>query len=236
MTTSLAAPPLPRVHSVRKANTMKKTIAIIGSAAAFSFAGAGIATAQDATDTTPDTGTAPETTETTTDAGEAGDAQDDSAQDEGTDGTEGAEGTAEGDDDEVDTPEEVSLIAQQLCGTVSAYDFLGSAGAVAPGLSGEECEANADEAVETAQNGDIAGALDILRGIEAETPGDDETEIGDATGSTEMLESLGGAGEDAGDGATDADTDTDDAGEAAGDETGDDSTDTVDDAVSQAGA
>src|SRR5699024_2120173 len=130
-----------------------------GSAAAFSFAGAGIATAQDAT---PDTGNAPETTETTTDAGEAGDAQDDSAQDEGTDGTEGAEGTAEGDDDEVDTPEEVSLIAQQLCGTVSAYDFLGSAGAVAPGLSGEECEANADEAVETAQNGDIAGALDIL--------------------------------------------------------------------------
>ena len=100
---------------------MKKTIAVIGSAAALSFAGAGLAAAQD-----------------------------------------------------VDTPEEVSAIAQQLCGTISAYDFLGSAEGIVPGLSGEECEANADAAVAAALSGDIGGALDILRGIDAGIPGEDE--------------------------------------------------------------
>lgn len=189
---------------------MKKTIAIIGSAAAFSFAGAGIATAQDTTDATTDNGTATETTETETAETQDGDDQDGEGQGDDSDGD---------DTTETDTPEEVSTIAQQLCGTVSAYDFLGSVGEIAPGLSGEECEANADKAVEAAQTGDIAGALDILRGIDSETP--DE---GDDTGSAEILGSLGG--DDAGDDDSDGDDSTGD----------DDSTATEGDDVSQAGA
>ena len=79
---------------------MKKTIAVIGSAAALSFAGAGLAAAQEPTD--PTQGADTTQTETTEDA------LDDAL-------------------DEVETPAEVSDIAAQLCGTISAYDFLGSA-------------------------------------------------------------------------------------------------------------
>lgn len=138
---------------------MKKTIAVIGSAAALSFAGAGLAAAQDADDRVQDT----DTTQTE---------------------------VTEEDLDDVETPSEVSAIAEQLCGTISAYDFLGSAEGVVPGLSGDECEANATAAVEAAFTGDIAGAIDILRGIDAEIPGDDD-ETADA-GSAELLGSLAG--------------------------------------------
>ncbi|MFD2395052.1 hypothetical protein ACFSSF_16375 [Dietzia aerolata] len=83
----------------------------------------------------------------------------------------------------------------QLCGTVSAYDFLGSAEGVVPGLTGDECEATADSAVEAAMSGDIGGALDILRGIEAELPDDgetgDETETADS-GSAGLLDGFDG--------------------------------------------
>lgn len=135
---------------------MKKTIAVIGSAAALSFAGAGLAAAEEATDPTQGAGT--------TETG--------------------------GEFDEVETPAEVSDIAAQLCGTISAYDFLGSAEGVVPGLSGEACEANATAAVAAAFSGDISGAIDILRGIDAEIPGDDD-ETADA-GSAELLGSLAG--------------------------------------------
>jgi hypothetical protein len=146
---------------------MKKTIAVIGSAAALTFAGAGLAAAQEADETTGQNPLG-------------------SAQTEATDDTDAT--------DEVDTPAEVSDIAEQLCGTISAYDFLGSAGGVVPGLSGEECEANADAAVAAALTGDIAGALDILRGIDAGTPDEDETAD---SGSAELLGSLtGDAGDD----------------------------------------
>ncbi len=138
---------------------MKKTIAVIGSAAALSFAGAGLAAAEEADD-----------------------------QIQGTDTT--LTEVTEEDLDEVETPAEVSAIAEQLCGTISAYDFLGSAEGVVPGLSGEECEANATAAVAAAFSGDISGAIDILRGIDAEIPGDDD-ETADA-GSAELLGSLAG--------------------------------------------
>ena len=138
---------------------MKKTIAVIGSAAAFSFAGAGLAAAQDV-DTLD------------TDAPQA--VQVETTQDE----------VDEVDGDDIDTPDEVSEIAAQLCGLVSAYDFIGSAAGVMPGLSGEDCEANADAAVAAAMSGDIGGALDILRGIDAEIPGDDESAD---TGSASLL-------------------------------------------------
>ncbi|MCZ4541218.1 hypothetical protein BFG51_14070 [Dietzia alimentaria] len=142
---------------------MKKTIAVIGSAAALSFAGAGLAAAEEADD--PTQGADTTQTETTEDA------LDDAL-------------------DEVETPAEVSDIAAQLCGTISAYDFLGSAEGVVPGLSGEACEANATAAVAAAFSGDISGAIDILRGIDAEIPGDDD-ETADA-GSAELLGSLAG--------------------------------------------
>lgn len=138
---------------------MKKTIAVIGSAAALSFAGAGLAAAEEPTDPT-----------------------------QGADGTQ-TEITEE-DLDEVETPAEVSDIAAQLCGTISAYDFLGSAEGVVPGLNGDACEANATAAVAAAFSGDISGAIDILRGIDAEIPGDDD-ETADA-GSAELLGSLAG--------------------------------------------
>lgn len=141
---------------------MKKTIAVIGSAAALSFAGAGLAAAEEATDPTQGA----DATQTETDD------------------------TTGGELDEVETPAEVSDIAAQLCGTISAYDFLGSAEGVVPGLSGEACEANATAAVAAAFSGDISGAIDILRGIDAEIPGDDD-ETADA-GSAELLGSLAG--------------------------------------------
>ena len=135
---------------------MKKTIAIIGSAAALSFSGAGLAAAQGLPG-----GEAPT-------------------------GSLGAPAVDVG---------QVSELAEQLCGTIAAYDFLGSAEGVVPGLSGEECEANADLAVATALSGDIAGALDILRGIEAEVPGDDVEVPGDDA--TDDGEVDGEAGDDA---------------------------------------
>lgn len=149
---------------------MKKTIAVIGSAAALSFAGAGLAAAQDVA--TDDQNQTPETTEVDTTADE----------------TAGDDATEDGATDDVDTPEEVSEIAQQLCGSISAYDFLGSAEGIVPGLSGEECEANADAAVEAAMSGDIGGALDILRSVGTELPDEDEA----PGGSAELLGSLTG--------------------------------------------
>lgn len=157
---------------------MKKTIAVIGSAAALSFAGAGLAAAQDVdtVDTDAPQGVQVETT-----------------QDEG-EGTGAETREDENDDDDVDTPAEVSDIAAQLCGTISAYDFLGSAGGIVPGLSGEECEANADAAVEAALSGDIGGALDILLSIDAELPGGgDETVDSGSAGLLDGLDSLSGA-------------------------------------------
>ena len=127
--------------------TMKKTIAVIGSAAALTFAGAGLAAAEETGDQVQD----PDTTQTETE------------DTNGEDVTDGA-----------DTPAEVTAIAKQLCGAISDYDFLGSAVGVAPGLSGTECEANATAAVGAAFSGDISGAIDILRDIDTE--GDEETE------------------------------------------------------------
>ncbi|GLB65074.1 hypothetical protein NCCP2495_29540 [Dietzia sp. NCCP-2495] len=161
---------------------MKKTIAVIGSAAALSFAGAGLAAAEDVA--TDDQAQTPETTEVDTTAGETTEG------DDAADATTGDDATEDGATDDVDTPEEVSAIAQQLCGSISAYDFLGSAEGTVPGLSGEECEANADAAVQAAMTGDIAGALDILKGIEAETP--DEGDDAEDAGSAGMLGSLTG--------------------------------------------
>lgn len=155
---------------------MKKTITIIGSAAALSFAGAGVATAQSEL---PETGSTDAAVETYQDGDDA----------ENTD---------------PETPEEVSAIAQQLCGTISAYDFLGSVGAVAPGLAGDECEANADLAVETAMTGDIGGAIDILQGIEDGTPGDGD-DTGEDTGSAAGVGSLGDAADETGDDTADED-------------------------------
>lgn len=117
---------------------MKKTIAVIGSAAALSFAGAGLASAQSAVP--------------------------------------GVDAGSLGAGETVETPAEVSAIAEQLCGTIDAYDFLGSAEGVVPGLSGEDCAANAQLAVDAAFSGDIQGAIDILRGIEAEVPDEDDAE------------------------------------------------------------
>ncbi|MCT2062928.1 hypothetical protein [Dietzia cinnamea] len=117
---------------------MKKTIAVIGSAAALSFAGAGLASAQSAVP--------------------------------------GVDAGSLGAGETVETPAEVSAIAEQLCGTIDAYDFLGSAEGVVPGLSGEDCAANAQLAVDAAFSGDIQGAIDILQGIEAEVPDEDDAE------------------------------------------------------------
>ncbi|KAA0918222.1 hypothetical protein [Dietzia sp. ANT_WB102] len=150
---------------------MKKTLAVIGSAAALSFAGAGLAVADDAPTTT-----GPDQTETT---------QNENAENEGTE---------DGNTDGVETPAEVSEIAAQLCGTIEAYDFLGSAEGVVPGLSDEECEANADAAVAAALSGDIGGAIEILRGIDAGIPDDDEA----TDGSAAVLGSLTGGGADGG--------------------------------------
>lgn len=121
---------------------MKKTIAVIGSAAALSFAGAGLASAQSAVP--------------------------------------GVDAGSLGAGETVETPAEVSAIAEQLCGTIDAYDFLGSAEGVVPGLSGEDCAANAQLAVDAAFSGDIQGAIDILQGIEAEVPDEDEADGDDA--------------------------------------------------------
>lgn len=142
---------------------MKKTIAVIGSAAALSFAGAGLAAAEETTDSLQGA----DTTQTAT-----------------------ANVTNEEVLDEVESAAEVSAIAEQLCGTISAYDFLGSAEGVVPGLSGEACEANATAAVAAAFSGDISGAIDILRGIDAEIPGDDD--VTEDVGSAELLGSLAG--------------------------------------------
>ena len=161
---------------------MKKTIAVIGSAAALSFAGAGLAAAQDVDtiDTDSPQGVQVETTQN--DDGDAGE------------GDDGDTGEDNGDNNGDDTPAEVSEIAAQLCGSISAYDFLGSAEGIVPGLSGEECEAIADAAVEAAMSGDIGGALDILRGIDSELPDDDdETADSGSAGLLDGFDSLSGA-------------------------------------------
>ena len=169
---------------------MKKTIAVIGSAAALSFAGAGLAAAQDVDTIDADSPQGVQVETTQNDDGDAG---------QGTGDDDGDTGEGTGDDengngDDVDTPGEVSEIAAQLCGSISAYDFLGSAEGIVPGLSGEECEANADAAVEAAMSGDIGGALDILRGIDSEPPGDDdETADSGSAGLLDGFDSLSGA-------------------------------------------
>ncbi|WP_239550520.1 hypothetical protein [Dietzia cinnamea] len=132
---------------------MKKTIAVIGSAAALSFAGAGLASAQSAVP--------------------------------------GVDAGSLGAGETVETPAEVSAIAEQLCGTIDAYDFLGSAEGVVPGLSGEDCAANAQLAVDAAFSGDIQGAIDILQGIEAEVPDEDEAD-GDNAVEDEVVDPAAG--------------------------------------------
>ena len=129
---------------------MKKTIAVIGSAAALSFAGAGLASAQSAVP--------------------------------------GVDAGSLGAGETVETPAEVSAIAEQLCGTIDAYDFLGSAEGVVPGLSGEDCAANAQLAVDAAFSGDIQGAIDILQGIEAEVPEEDDTDGDDSAVEDEVVD------------------------------------------------
>lgn len=140
---------------------MKKTIAVIGSAAALSFAGAGLAAAEEADDQTQGA----DTTQTETTEEDLEDALDD-----------------------VETPSEVSAIAEQLCGTISAYDFLGSAEGVVPGLSGEDCAANAQLAVDAAFSGDIQGAIDILQGIDAEVPDGDDADEDETDGDDSDVE------------------------------------------------
>ena len=107
---------------------MKKTIAVIGSAAALALSGAGIASAQ----------------------------------------TNG---------DETEAPE-ASDTALQICGTIEAYDFLGSAAGFAPGLSGDDCAANADAAIDAAFSFEFGAALDIIRGGVDEND-DDSDDNGD---------------------------------------------------------
>ncbi len=109
---------------------MKKTLAVIGSAAALTMSGAGLAAAQ------------------------------------------GSSAPAE-----TETPTEISQLAQTLCGTVDAYDYLGSIGSIAPGLEGETCAATAEEAIGLAMTGDISGALDLIRGVS-----DGTTDPGDGSG------------------------------------------------------
>ncbi|HMT48643.1 hypothetical protein [Dietzia sp. UBA5065] len=140
-------------------STMKKSMAVIGSAAALSFSGAGLAAAQ----------------------------SDLPGLDSGSLGAAEATETDETDTDDAETPAEVSEIAAQLCGSISAYDFLGSVGSVVPGLTGDDCEANADLAIAAAMTGDISGALDILRGIDAGTPEETETDETVDSGSLDSL-------------------------------------------------
>ena len=147
---------------------MKKTIAVIGSAAALSLSGAGLAAAQSELPfELPGAGS----------SGPAADATDDTTDD--TTGDETGDDTT-GDDtatDETETPAEVSQLAEQLCGAVVAVDVLGSVGTVAPGLEGEDSTATVDEAFALAQEGDIEGALDLIRGVEADAPTDTEGEV-----------------------------------------------------------
>lgn len=111
---------------------MKRTIAVIGSAAALTFAGAGIASAE-----------------------------------------ENGNGNGNG-----NGAPEASPVAEQICGAIGAYDFLGSAVGIAPGLDGEECLVNADAAIDAAFSFEFGEALDILRGDVA----DDDATIEDPEG------------------------------------------------------
>lgn len=149
---------------------MKKTIAVIGSAAALSFAGAGLAAAQSDLPVpgAGSSGTATETDDTTADETTT----DDTTADD-------AEGT-----------EEVSKLAEQVCGAVTTFDVLGSVGAIAPGLEGDECAVTADQALALAQKGDIAGAVDLLRGVKADSA---TTEGGGADKGTTGTETATGA-------------------------------------------
>ena len=118
---------------------MKKTIAVIGSAAALALSGAGIASAQ----------------------------------------TNG---------DETEAPEGPSAIAEQVCGSIEAYDFLGSAAGFAPGLSGDDCAANADAAIDAAFSFEFGAALDIIRGgVDDNGEGDGD---GDGDGDGEETETV----------------------------------------------
>lgn len=149
---------------------MKKTIAVIGSAAALSLSGAGIAAAQSELPF-PIPGSSDPAAETPVDDTEAGEGAD---ADDSKDG-EGGEGA------DPETPEEVSQLAEQICGAVTTFDVLGSVGAIAPGLEGDDCAVTADEALTLAQEGDIQGAVDLLTGVEVDEPGDDDEEGHDET-------------------------------------------------------
>jgi len=161
---------------------MKKTIAVIGSAAALSFSGAGLAAAQSELPfELPGAGSSGPAADATDDT-----TGDDTATDETGDDTTGDDTAT----DETETPAEVSQLAEQLCGAVVAVDVLGSVGTVAPGLEGEDCTATVDEAFALAQEGDIEGALDLIRGVEADEPTDTEGEVdteqaGEDTAATE---------------------------------------------------
>ncbi|MFL0580767.1 hypothetical protein [Dietzia sp. 179-F 9C3 NHS] len=150
---------------------MKKTIAVIGSAAALSLSGAGIAAAQSELPF-PIPGSSDPTAEapaddTTGDDGAEG--EDENTGEEGT-GTEGEE-----------TTDEASELAAQICGAVATIDVLGSVGSIAPGLEGDDCAVTADQALALVQEGDIQGAVDLLTGVEVEEPADDEGTVDEDT-------------------------------------------------------
>lgn len=153
---------------------MKKTIAVIGSAAALSLSGAGIAAAQSELPF-PIPGSSDPAAETSVDDTEAG---------------EGAEGEDENTGEEA--TDEASELAAQICGAVATIDVLGSVGSIAPGLEGDDCAVTADQALALVQEGDIQGAVDLLTGVEVEEPvdGDEDadSEEGDdtATDGTEV--------------------------------------------------
>lgn len=141
---------------------MKKTIAVIGSAAALSLSGAGIAAAQSELPF-PIPGSSDPAAETPvddTEAGEGAEGEDENTGEEGT-GTEGEEAT-----------DEASELAAQICGAVATIDVLGSVGSIAPGLEGDDCAVTADQALALVQEGDIQGAVDLLTGVEVEEPVD----------------------------------------------------------------
>lgn len=135
---------------------MKKTIAVIGSAAALSLSGAGIAAAQSELPF-PIPGSSDPAAETPVDDTEAGE------------GAEGEEGTGTEGEEATD---EASELAAQICGAVATIDVLGSVGSIAPGLEGDDCAVTADQALALVQEGDIQGAVDLLTGVEVEEPVD----------------------------------------------------------------
>ena len=149
---------------------MKKTIAVIGSAAALSFSGAGLAAAQSEfpLPELPGMGSSAPADEAPVEDAPADDAPADET----------------GDDATPEAPAEVSGLAAQVCGTVATVDVLGSVGGIAPGLEGDDCGETVDEAVAAAQSGDVMGAVDLLRGVQIDAP-EGEGEVDEAAATVE---------------------------------------------------